>query len=52
MNDLEDVEVVPARPGSHLRRFAERNVPAAVGLVLGVIIAFLLAWLCGTPLPF
>jgi hypothetical protein len=26
--------------------------PVALGLLLGAITAFLLAWLCGTPLPF
>jgi hypothetical protein len=52
MNQLQEVEVAPVRFGSRVRRFFDRNAPAAVGLVLGVIIAFLLAWLCGTPLPF
>ena len=35
-----------------IRRFANQNAALLLGLLLGIIGAFLLAWLCGTPLPF
>jgi hypothetical protein len=52
MNNLQDAQATSLGRASRLRHFAARSAPVAVGLVLGIIGAFLLAWLCGTPLPF
>jgi hypothetical protein len=46
--DAESITDIKAK----IWRFAIRNAAVVLGLLLGIIGAFLLAWQCGTPLPF
>jgi hypothetical protein len=52
MNNLLEAPVANRRQDFTLLRFASRHAPVAIGILVGAIAAFLLAWLCGTPLPF